>query len=83
MGINLKFGGSKYSKDLSNSIYQQKGAGYGLSVSDGMLINDRPDGNTGIAKAANMKREMRRAEKISVYADAMSLAESRKNMFGY
>jgi len=83
MGINLKFGGSKYSADLSNSIYQQKGAGYGLDVNDGMLINNKPDGNTGIARAANIKREMRRAEKISVYADAMSMAESRKSIFGY
>jgi len=83
MGINLKFGGSKYSTDLSNSIYQQKGAGYGLDVNDGMLINNKPDGNTGIARAANMKREMKRAEKISIYADAISLAESRENMFGY
>jgi chaperonin GroEL (HSP60 family) len=83
MGINLKFGGSKYSADLSNSIYQQKGAGYGLDVNDGMLINNKPDGSTGIARAANMKREMRRAEKISIYADAISLAESRENMFGY
>jgi hypothetical protein len=83
MGINLKFGGSKYSAGLSNSIYQQKGAGYGLDVNDGMLINNKPDGNTGIAKAANLKREMRRAEKISIYADAISLAESRKSMFGY
>lgn len=83
MGINLKFGGSKYSTDLSNSIYQQKGAGYGLDVNDGMLINNRLDGETGIKRAANIKREMKRAEKISVYADAMSMAESRKSMFGY
>ena len=83
MGINLKFGGGKYSADLGNSIYQQKDSGYGLNVSDGMLINNRPDGETGIKRAADIKREAKRAEKISIYADAISTAEARKNIFGY
>ncbi len=66
--------------NLSNSIYQQKGAGYGLQVNDGMLINNRPDGMTGIAKAAEVKKMIKRSEKISTYAEAISLGNMRSEM---
>ena len=59
--------------NLSNSIYQQKGSGYGLTQKDGMLINNRPDGQTGIAQAAQIKKTMKRAEKIATYAQAVAL----------
>ena len=59
--------------NLSNSIYQQKGSGYGLTQKDGMLINNRPDGQTGIAQAAQIKKTMNRAEKIATYAEAVAL----------
>jgi len=59
--------------NLSNSIYQQKGSGYGLTQKDGMLINNRPDGQTGIAQAAQIKKTMKRAEKIATYAEAVAL----------
>jgi ABC-type uncharacterized transport system ATPase component len=67
---------------LSNSIYQQKNTGSfdGLTVKDGMLINNRPDGQTGIAQAAQMKKSIRRAEKISTMATAFSLGESASDM---
>jgi hypothetical protein len=61
--------------NLSNSIYQQRGSGYGLQVNDGMLINNRPDGMTGIAQAAQVKKSIHRAEKIATIAEAYSLAE--------
>ena len=63
--------------DLGNSIYQQKNTGSysGLTVKDGMLINNRPDGQTGIAQAAQMKKSMHRAEKISTMAAAFTLGE--------
>tara|TARA_R110000868_G_C10363453_1_gene717582 strand:+ start:207 stop:437 length:231 start_codon:yes stop_codon:yes gene_type:complete len=63
--------------NLRNSIYQQKnvGAFEGLTVKDGMLINNRPDGQTGIAQAAQMKKAIHRAEKISTMAAAYSLGE--------
>ena len=59
--------------NLSNSIYQQKGSGYGLTQKDGMLINNRPDGQTGIAQAAQIKKTMKRAEKIATYAEAVAV----------
>ena len=63
--------------DLGNSIYQQKNTGSynGLTVKDGMLINNRPDGQTGIAQAAQMRKSMHRAEKISTMAAAFTLGE--------
>jgi len=61
--------------NLSNSIYQQRGSGYGLQQKDGMLINNRPDGQTGIQQAAQLRKTVRRAEKISTYAEAFSLGE--------
>jgi hypothetical protein len=57
--------------NLSNSIYQQKGSGLGLTVKDGMLINNRPNSMTGIAQACEMKKMVKRAEKISMYSEAM------------
>ena len=63
--------------NLSNSIYQQKNVGSfdGLTVKDGMLINNRPDGQTGIAQAAQVKKAIHRAEKISTMATAFSMGE--------
>ena len=69
--------------NLKNSIYQQKSAGNsysGLTVSDGMLINNRPDGQTGIAQAAQMKKSMHRAEKISTMASAFMMGETMSDM---
>jgi hypothetical protein len=40
-----------------------------------MLINNRPDGMTGIAQAAQMKKAIYRAEKVSTMAEAYSLGE--------
>jgi hypothetical protein len=65
---------------LKDSIYQQKGAGYGLSMSGGMQINNRPDGMTGIAQAAMIKKQIRHSEKVNVIAEGVSLGEMRSNM---
>jgi hypothetical protein len=59
--------------NLSNSIYQRNGSAPGLTVKDGMLINNRPDGVNGIQEAAQMKKAIKRAEKISTYAEAVAL----------
>lgn len=63
--------------NLKNSIYQQKSSGSfnGLTVKDGMLINNRPDGVTGIAQAAQLKKAIYRAEKISTMSAAYQIAE--------
>ena len=68
--------------DLSNSIYQQKTSGNydGLTVKDGMLINNRPDGQTGIAQAAQVKKSMKQAEKISVIARGYAMGEMMSEM---
>jgi len=78
--MKLKFGNSVYKADLSNSIYQQKGAGFGLNVSDGMLINNRPDGQTGIRQAADMKKVVKKAEKVQMMAEAVFLGNIKSEM---
>lgn len=69
--------------DLSNSIYQRQGSAPGLTVKDGMLINNRPDGITGIKEACMLKKSMKAMEKTSIYADAMVQAKARTEGFGY
>lgn len=62
----------KMNADLSNSIYQQKNAPYGLSVNSGMMINNRLDSTTGIQKAVEVKKITKRMEKVSIYAEGMN-----------
>ena len=78
--MKLKFGNSVYKAELSNSIYQQKGAGFGLNVSDGMLINNRPDGMTGIRQAADLKKVVKKAEKVQMMAEAVYLGNIKSEM---
>jgi len=68
--------------NLKNSIYQQKNVGplSGLTVKDGMLINNRPDGQTGIAQAAQVKRAMKIAEKVSIVARGTAMGEMMSDM---
>ena len=51
----------------------------GLYVKDGRLINDRPDGETGIAQAARIKRAVKNDRKINMIAEGIELAENKKN----
>lgn len=60
--------------DLSNSIYQQKGSREGsLTIKNGMLINNRADGQTGIAQAAELKKAMKNAQKVTRIAEGIVL----------
>jgi hypothetical protein len=52
----------------------------GLTIKDGRLINNRPDGETGIAMAARLRRNVKRMEKISMIADGIEAAEMRKGI---
>ena len=63
--------------NLKNSIYQQKSSGSfsGLTVNDGMLINNRPDGQTGIAQLAQLKKSIHKAEKIATMSAAFRIGE--------
>ncbi len=65
---------------FADSIYQQKGAGFGLSMSGGMEINNRPDGMTGIAQLAQLKKAQHRAEKVSRMAEGVMLGNLRSEM---
>ena len=49
----------------------------GLYVKDGRLINNRPDGETGIAMAARFRAEMKKQYKIDCIADGIERAKMR------
>jgi hypothetical protein len=66
--------------DLGNSIYQKSNFS-GLTVRNGRLINERPDGQTGIAQAAQIKRSMKTAEKISIVAKGTAMGEMMSDMY--
>jgi hypothetical protein len=53
---------------IDNSIY-------GLTVKEGRLINDRPDGCTGIAQMAKLRKEAKREEKIGMIAEGYARGE--------
>lgn len=78
--MKLKLGDSVYKKDLSNSVYQQSGANFGLTVNKGMLINNRPDGQTGIQQAAQAKKVVKKIEKVQMMAEAVYLGNIRSEM---
>jgi len=78
--MKLKLGNSVYKKDLSNSVYQQSGANFGLTVNKGMLINNRPDGQTGIQQAAQAKKVVKKIEKVQMMAEAVYLGNIRSEM---
>ena len=63
--------------NFGNSVYQSKASGSfdGLTIRNGRLINNRPDGQTGLAQAADIKRSMKRAEKISIVAQGTAMGE--------
>jgi hypothetical protein len=50
----------------------------GLTIKNGRLVNERPDGMTGIQEAANMKRIIDEGRQIKVIADGIQRAESMK-----
>ena len=64
---------------LSDSIYS--GTKFdGLTVRNGRLINNRPDGQTGIAQAADVRKSMKQAEKIMVVAKGTAMGEMMSEM---
>lgn len=68
--------------NLRNSIYQQKtnGSFSGLTVKDGMLINNRPDGKMGISHAVELKKAMQKSEKIATMSAAFALGEMSSDL---
>jgi hypothetical protein len=67
--------------DLKNSIYA-KGytLGSGLEVKNGRLINNRPDGMTGLAQMAANKKIMKRIDKVGMIAEGVSMGYMRAEM---
>lgn len=68
--------------NFGNSVYQSKESGSfdGLTMKNGRLINNRPDGQTGIAQASDIRRAMKRAEKISIVAKGTAMGEMMSEM---
>ena len=64
---------------LGNSIYSSDKFG-GLTVKNGRLVNNRPDGQTGIAQAAEIKRSFKMAEKVSIVAKGTAMGEMMSDM---
>jgi len=65
--------------NISNSVYSSSEFS-GLTVRNGRLINNRPDGQTGIAQAADLRRSMKQAEKIMVVAKGTAMGETMSEM---
>jgi hypothetical protein len=54
----------------------------GLDIRNGRLINNRPDGITGIQKICETKKMMKREQKIEMMGEADVRASMRENMMG-
>lgn len=55
----------------------------GLGMKDGRMINERPCGMTGIQHAAEMKKMLKREQKIEMMVEADVRASMREKMMGY
>jgi len=62
--------------------YNNKTSDYvnGLYVKNGRLINDRSDGESGIAQASMYRKQMKKQYKIDCIADGIEKAKERENM---
>jgi len=65
----------KMSRDPKTSNYVD-----GLSIKQGRLINQRTNGMTGIAEAANLRRMKKNLYKEQCIANGIEMAEMRKDM---
>jgi len=52
----------------------------GLTVKDGRLINNRPCSKNGIEKAAELRKSIKRAEKISMISEGVALGDMKSDM---
>jgi hypothetical protein len=59
-----------------------KSMGNGLNVVGGRLVNNRPDGVTGLQQAINIKNEMKREKKISMMEEAYLRADVKAKLMG-
>ena len=66
-----------YGKNLG-SIYSIMDDG--LTVKDGRLINNRPCSKNGIEKAAELRKAIKRADKISMISEGVALGDMKAEM---
>jgi hypothetical protein len=66
-------------KKMTNPFIGSDNVG-GLYVKDGRLMNEREDGETGIAQAARLRGQKKKQYKIDCIADGIERAEMRKKM---
>jgi len=59
-----------------------KNMGNGLNVVGGRLVNNRPDGVTGLQQAIEVKNALKREKKISMMEDAYVRAEVKMKILG-
>lgn len=52
----------------------------GLTVKNGRLINNRPNGITGIQEAVQVKRDMKREQKVQMMAEAVYRGEQMSDL---
>tara|TARA_R110000868_G_scaffold86593_4_gene242841 strand:- start:3116 stop:3343 length:228 start_codon:yes stop_codon:yes gene_type:complete len=55
----------------------------GLDIRNGRLINNRPDSVTGIQRMVDIKKMVKREEKIEMMVEADVRASMREKMMGY
>lgn len=55
----------------------------GLTMKNGRMINERPCGVTGIQQAVDLKKAMKREQKIEMMVEADVRASMREKMLGY
>lgn len=54
-----------------------------LTVKNGRLINNRPNGITGIQQAVEIKKAMKKADKIEMMAQAVALGNIKAEAIEY
>jgi hypothetical protein len=55
----------------------------GLKVDDGRLVNDRPDGISGLQEAIDIKSRVKKAKKVNLISEGIRMAESINEMQSY
>jgi hypothetical protein len=65
---------------MKGSIYQNNGAGMGMPVEGGRLVNNRPDGMTGIQQLAMARKAMKKEAKIEMAAEGYVRGEQISEM---
>lgn len=77
-------GGPALSRYITSTLYPSKLYLYtmynDLTIRNGRLVNNRPNDVTGIQQAAQIKKDLKREQKIQMMEEAMYRAEMRADM---